>query len=156
MPADPTPADSSTPPDPSSQPDPSTPPAVHHVELWTHDLDITPAFDWLLGELGWEARHPADWPEGRTWHHPSGVYVVLERSPDVSGDAHVRTLPGLNHLALTVSDRARLDAIRADAAGAGWTELFADAYPHAGGPQHTALFLENAQGFEIEVVAPGP
>lgn len=35
----------------------------------------------------------------------------------------------------------------------GWQELFADKYPHAGGPTHTALFLENTEGFEVELVA---
>ena len=31
--------------------------------------------------------------------------------------------------------------------------LFAEKYLHAGGPEHTALFIENAQGFEIKIVA---
>jgi hypothetical protein len=30
--------------------------------------------------------------------------------------------------------------------------MFADRYPHAGGEQHTALYLENSEGFEVEVV----
>jgi len=30
--------------------------------------------------------------------------------------------------------------------------LFADKYPHAGGPEHTALFLVNSEGFEVEIV----
>ena len=30
--------------------------------------------------------------------------------------------------------------------------MFADKYPHAGGPEHTALFLENSEGFEVEIV----
>lgn len=38
----------------------------------------------------------------------------------------------------------------------GWNELFAESYPHAGGPQHVALFLENHEGFEVEIVAPTP
>ncbi|MER5673351.1 hypothetical protein [Pseudonocardia alni] len=67
---------------------------------------------------------------------------------------HDRTRPGLNHLALAVSGRARLDALRADCAAHGWSELFAGTYPHAGGPDHTALFVENAEGFEVELVAP--
>lgn len=51
--------------------------------------------------------------------------------------------------------RARLDALREDASAHGWRELFADRYPHAGGEQHTALFLENAEGFEVEIVVDG-
>ncbi|MEK6462886.1 hypothetical protein WG925_03950 [Pseudonocardia carboxydivorans] len=36
----------------------------------------------------------------------------------------------------------------------GWSELFAGTHPHAGGPDHTALSAENAEGFEVELVAP--
>lgn len=127
--------------------------AIHHVELWTRDLTGTaPSFHWLLTELDWTLRDDG-WDRGRIWTHPSGVYVVLEQSPAVHG-VHDRTRPGLNHLALAVSGRARLDALRADCAAHGWSELFAGAYPHAGGPDHTALFAENAEGFEVELVAP--
>lgn len=140
----------------------STPPQrspLHHIELWTHDLaEAAPGFDWLLGALGWEAQHDPDWPEGRIWQHPSGVYVVLEQSPAVVGNEHDRMRPGLNHLALRVpgpsaDGRAALDRLRAQASEHGWSELFGETYPHAGGPDHTALFLENTQGFELEIVA---
>ncbi len=49
-------------------------------------------------------------------------------------------------------DLATLDALRADAAAHGWSELFAEKYPHAGGDDHTALYLENSESFEVEVV----
>jgi hypothetical protein len=35
----------------------------------------------------------------------------------------------------------------------GWSPLFAERYPHAGGPEHYAAYLENADGFEVELVA---
>jgi hypothetical protein len=138
---------------------------VHHVELWTHDLaQVTPGWDWLFAQLGWHVQQDPDWPQGRTWHHASGVYVVLEQSPAVVGENHDRLRPGLNHLALRVvggeagdadTARAALDRIRSSAPTNGWSELFADRYPHAGGPDHTAVFLENSQGFEVELVAEG-
>lgn len=125
---------------------------VHHIELWTSDVEAAaPAFDWLLNAIGWTAEHDPAWPAGRTWRHPSGVYVVLEQSPDVTG-THERTRAGLNHLALRVGDREQLDVLREQCGQHGWTELFADRYPHAGGPQHTALFIENREGFELELV----
>ena len=126
---------------------------VHHLEVWTDDLaGVEGAFDWLLRRLGWRPDHDRDWPRGRIWTHPAGMYVVLEQSPDVTGP-HDRCRAGLNHLALRVAGRAALDGLRAECAGHGWSELFAAQYPHAGGPEHTALFLENAQGFEVEIVA---
>lgn len=59
---------------------------------------------------------------------------------------------GLNHLALCVRDRPLLDRLRAQALAQGWRELFAERYPHAGGEQHVALYLENTEGFEVELV----
>lgn len=38
-------------------------------------------------------------------------------------------------------------------AGHGWTLLYPDRYPHAGGPDHDAGWLENSAGFKVEVVA---
>ncbi len=57
-----------------------------------------------------------------------------------------------NHLAFVVEDRALLDRIRAESSAHGWHEMFADRYPHAGGDDHTALYLENSEGFEVELV----
>jgi hypothetical protein len=126
---------------------------VHHIELWTDDLaGVVDSFHWLLTELGWRDEPNSDWPQGRIWRHESGVYLVLEQSPDVRDARHDRLRPGLNHLALRDGDLPHLDRLRADCRLHGWTELFADQYPHAGGPVHTALFLENPQGFEIEIV----
>lgn len=126
---------------------------VHHIELWTEDLaGVANSFDWLLTELGWRDEPNPDWPQGRIWRHESGVYIVLEQSSNVRDARHDRMRPGLNHLALRGSDLPHLHRLRADSTSHGWTELFADRFPGAGGRAHTALFLENAQGFEIEIV----
>lgn len=39
------------------------------------------------------------------------------------------------------------------AAAHGWQPLYGDRYPHAGGPDHYAGWLENAEGFKVEIVA---
>ena len=41
----------------------------------------------------------------------------------------------------------------ADTAEGGWTLMFADRHPFAGGPDHYAAYLENTEGFEVELVA---
>jgi glyoxalase/bleomycin resistance protein/dioxygenase superfamily protein len=102
---------------------------------------------WLLGELEWEVSD-----DGCSWVHPDGTYVFLERSSDLVDEPHDRLRPGVNHLALSVEDRPTLDRLRAESSAHGWRELFADRYPRAGGEQHTALFLESSEGFEVEVV----
>jgi hypothetical protein len=38
----------------------------------------------------------------------------------------------------------------------GWRLLFADRHPYAGGEQHYAAYLEDRDGYEVELVAPPP
>lgn len=125
--------------------------AVHHLDLWVSDpATAVPEWAWLLGELGWEMGEEAG--ASASWCHPDGTYLFLERSPDLVDEPHDRLRPGVNHLAVTVEDRATLDRLRAESSAHGWHELFSDRYPHAGGERHTALFLESSEGFEVEVV----
>lgn len=124
--------------------------AVHHIELWTTDFKTAkPCWDWLMERLAFTIYQA--WEGGTSWRAPDGSYLVLEQSPDVSGH-HQRTRAGLNHLALNCASRQELEDIREQAPKHGWTELFADRYPHAGGDEHTALYIENDEGFEIELV----
>jgi len=121
--------------------------AVHHVDLWVSDPTTAEAeWGWLLGELGWEA------DDGPSWVHPDGTYLFMERSSHQVDEPHDRLRPGVNHLALLTDERPLLDRMRAESSSHGWHEMYADRYPHAGGDQHTALYLENSEGFEIEVV----
>ena len=124
---------------------------LHHVELWVADLAAAEAsLGWLLEELGWAPER--SWPRGRSWRLGE-TYVVLESGPDVVEDAHERRRPGLNHLAFSVPTGAEVDALVAAAGRRGWSLLFADRHPHAGGPEHYAAYLEDAAGFEVELVA---
>ncbi|MFI6346499.1 VOC family protein [Streptomyces sp. NPDC050560] len=125
---------------------------LHHIELWVPDLErARTTWGWLLTRLGWEKYQ--DWPAGVSWRE-GDTYLVVEQSPALSAGAHERTRPGLNHLAFHVADAAALDALYAEAPGHGWSPLFAERYPHAGGPEHRAAYLEDADGFEVELVAP--
>jgi len=124
--------------------------ALHHVELWVPDLAGTSRpWGWLLGELGWAPFQ--DWPGGRSWRHPGGTYLVMEQSPALSGRVHDRLAPGLNHLAFTVSGPAEVDRLTAAAPAHGWSLLFADRHPYAGGPETYAAYLEDGWGYEAEI-----
>ncbi|MFJ2774163.1 trifunctional class I SAM-dependent methyltransferase/NUDIX hydrolase/VOC family protein [Streptomyces sp. NPDC087300] len=124
---------------------------VHHVELWVPDLAAAEAsWGWLLGELGHVPYQR--WEHGRSWRRDS-TYVVLERSPDQRPGRHDRRRPGLNHLAFHVAGRAHLDRLVAAAPGRGWTLLFPERHPHAGGEGQYAAYLEDGQGYEVELVA---
>jgi hypothetical protein len=58
----------------------------------------------------------------------------------------------VSHLALTVESRDVVDRIRAGSTEQGWHELFAERSPHAGGERHTARYLKNSEGFEVQFV----
>ena len=127
---------------------------LHHVELWVPDLQGSVApWGWLLGELGWTPFQ--DWPGGRSWRH-ADTYLVLEQSPALTGGVHDRLAPGLNHLAFTVSGTAEVDRLTKDAQEHGWSLMFADRHPHAGGPESYAGYLEDNWGYEVELCAGPP
>ncbi|GAA2127739.1 hypothetical protein GCM10009825_06220 [Arthrobacter humicola] len=125
--------------------------ALHHVELWVPDLErARDQWGWLLGRLGYEAYQ--DWDHGCSWRRGS-TYIVVEQSPALNGNEHDRTAPGLNHLAFSAGTREQVDAMAAEGLNLGWTELFPDKYPHAGGPGHFAAYLVNTDGYEVELIA---
>ncbi|HEX8080324.1 MAG TPA: hypothetical protein VF557_08945 [Jatrophihabitans sp.] len=59
----------------------------------------------------------------------------------------------MNHLAFHAGDRSHVDDIVNHAVNNGWTLLFADQHPHAGGPDHYAAYLTNTDGYQVELVA---
>lgn len=73
--------------------------------------------------------------------------------PALSGRNHDRLAPGLNHLAFHAGPPAAVDRLVAAAPAHGWTLLFPDRHPHAGGPDTYAAYLTNIQGYEIELTA---
>ncbi len=124
---------------------------LHHVELWVPDLArATAQWGWLLGQLGYAPFQ--DWPEGRSWRL-GGTYLVIEQSPALTASDHDRLRPGLNHLAFHAGPPGHVDALAAEAPAHGWTLLFPDRHPHAGGPGHYAAYLANTDAFEVELVA---
>lgn len=125
--------------------------ALHHVELWVPDLHrAVESWGWLLAELGYAAHQ--EWDRGRSWRD-GATYIVVEQSPALVAGAHDRCRAGLNRLASWVPARAGADALAAAAPSHGWALLFPDRHPWAGGPAHYAAYLENADGFEAELVA---
>lgn len=125
--------------------------AVHHTELWVPDVvRAERTLGWLLERLGW--REYQRWEHGVSWRLGAG-YLVVERSPAQRAEEHDRMRPGLNHLGLHAGTPEQVDELTRAAVDRGWRPLFADRYPYAGGPDHYAAYLENEDGFEIELVA---
>lgn len=127
---------------------------LHHVEIWVADLDeASRSWAWMLTRLGWELT--GEWPNGRTWE-AGGAYVTVTTSPNLTSADHDRRRAGVNHLAFWGGPRAEVDAIISDAEAHGWRPLYHDRYPRAGGPDHYAGWVENDQGFKVEIVADPP
>ncbi len=127
-------------------------PGIHHIELWIADLDgVRDEWTWLLTRVGLTLHD--EWAGGGQSWGWDGAYLVLTGSPNLSSAPHDRRVPGLNHLAFRAGARAAVDAIMSDAPAHGWHPLYHDRYPHAGGPEHYAGWLENAAGFKVEIVA---
>ncbi len=126
-------------------------PGLHHVEVWIADVGTDLAqWGWLLARLGFVRE--SSWSEGESLA-AGGTYLSLTTSPNLSAGGHDRRRPGVNHLAFKAGERETVDAIMAEAPLHGWTPLCQDRYPHAGGEQHYAGWLENSAGFKAEVVA---
>ncbi len=127
---------------------------VHHIELWVPDLPRAAAeWGWLLDTLGYVPFQ--DWATGRSWRL-GNTYLVIEQSPALTVPEHDRQRPGLNHLAFHAGDRASVDRLVEAAQANGWTLMFTDTHPHAGGKDHYAAYLTNTDGYEIELVASNP
>jgi len=124
--------------------------AVHHIELWVPDIGrATTEWGWLLGRLGYQQFQ--EWPGGQGWRL-GPTYLVVEQSPDMTSGKHERTRAGLNHLAFHTGRHECLDELVERAPANGWHQLFAEQYPHAGGPDTYAAYLVNTDGFEVELV----
>ena len=123
--------------------------SLHHVELQVRDLERALAtWGWILGELGY--REDARWPDGASLRL-GDAYVVIARAPRDA--AHDRRGAGLSHLAFHAGSAADVDRLWDAAPAHGWSRLYADRHPFAGGPDHRAAFLEDAERFKVELVA---
>lgn len=123
---------------------------LHHVEIWVEDYPAAKAtLGWLFEQLGYQRSD--DWGHGGSWKG-AGEYLVLEAGPDVAG-AHQRLRAGLNHLAFAAGSEADVEQVVELALGRGWTLMFADEHPYAGGSGNYAAYMSNPDGFEVELVA---
>ncbi len=126
-------------------------PGFHHVEVWVVDLEQAKAeWGWFLERVGFTLL--SEWDEGQSWE-AGGAYLTLTTSPNTVGSTHERRMPGVNHLAFKSGAAERVDELMAAASAHGWRPLYQERYPHAGGPDHYAGWLENSAGFKVEVVA---
>ena len=125
---------------------------IHHLQIWVPDLGrAEESWGWLLGELGYELAR--SWEHGRVWRN-GPTAIVVEASPDmVPGMLHSRLRPGMNHVAFSANTSAAVSAIVEAAGEHGWQRLSDD--PRHPLPQDLRVaYLEDRDGFEVELIAP--
>lgn len=126
---------------------------LHHVELYVRDLERSASF-WtpFLTRLGYE---PVAWEGGLTYEKFGEAYLCfLPAPPDHLEAGYHRKRIGLNHIAFQAGSRTIVDELSDWVRAEGWTLLYPDRHPHAGGPDHCALFCEDPDRIKVEVVAP--
>jgi catechol 2,3-dioxygenase-like lactoylglutathione lyase family enzyme len=125
---------------------------LHHLTLWVPDLGrARESWSWLLGELGYTPDDSFD--NVALFRHDSRFAIALEQSADmVPGMLYSRMRPGLNHMAFAVDSADTMSAMAERATDHGWSTMATDRHPIAGGAQ--VAYLEDRDGFEVELVAP--
>ncbi|MED5618908.1 VOC family protein [Ideonella sp. BN130291] len=130
----------------------ATPGALHHVEVYVASLQESCAF-WepFLAHFGYEVERFSNGVSmilGETY-----IVLVQAEEPHLSLGFH-RKRVGLNHLAFHAQSREQVDQIAEWVQSNGYTLLYKERHPHAGGPNYYAMFCEDPNRIKVEVVAP--
>ncbi|MDA5108432.1 hypothetical protein FOI68_00640 [Brevibacillus sp. LEMMJ03] len=126
---------------------------LHHVELYVSDLRRSAAFwSWLLEQLGYEPFQ--EWENGVSWRCGETYLVFVQAEERFLDIPYHRCRVGLNHLAFHARSRRQVDALTEELRRRGVTILYEDRHPHAGGPDHYAVYFEDPDRIKVEVVAP--
>jgi catechol 2,3-dioxygenase-like lactoylglutathione lyase family enzyme len=126
---------------------------LHHVEIYVSDLRKSIQF-WapFMQLLGYEAEK---WSGGINYLKDGQSYFCFLPAPKehLAAGYHRKRI-GLNHLAFTGNSRAHVDEIAAWVKASGFTSLYAEKYPYAGGENYYAVYCEDPDRIKVEVVAP--
>lgn len=127
--------------------------SIHHIQIWVPDLGRADrSWGWLLTEVGFTPGRR--WETGAVWR-AEGIGIVLEQSPDmVPGMLYSRLRPGMNHIAFSVPTTEDLARIVDAATDHAWQQLGTTGR-HALPPGTTVAYLEDTDGFEVELVVAG-
>ncbi|WP_425258497.1 VOC family protein [Rubrivivax sp. RP6-9] len=127
---------------------------LHHVELYVSSLERSCAF-WtpFMAMLGYSAEA---WSGGMNYvrNEDETYFCLLPALQEYLSAGYHRRRVGLNHLAFKGTSRTQVDEIASWITENGYTLLYPDRHPYAGGPNYYAVFCEDPDRFKLEVVAP--
>ena len=123
---------------------------MDHIEIYVSDLMKTKDFyEFLLVDnLSFEIYQ--EWSEGISYRK-NGFYIVFVQAKNLNVKYN-RTNVGLNHLAFKIDSQVQLEVLRNKCISKNIVLLYDEKYPHAGGQDHYALFLEDPDRIKIEIV----
>ncbi len=125
---------------------------LHHLELYVSDFKKSlTAWDWLLTELGYTVYQ--QWEHGQSYRFGDTYLVFVQTEAAHLEPPYHRKKTGLNHIAFHAESRDQLERLRPELSRHGFTELYADRFPHAGGPNYIALYFEDPDRMKVELVA---
>lgn len=126
---------------------------IHHIEIYVGDLERSMAF-WMpfMDKLGYEC---VRWSGGVNFEQGTSTYLCFLPAPQehLAAGYHRQRI-GLNHLAFQGKSREHVDELTTWLKSAGYTLLYEDKHPYAGGPDCYALYCEDPDRIKVEVVAP--
>ena len=124
---------------------------IEHIGVWVSDIDAVTAFyaNYFGARVGELYRNPRKGFESRFLTFESGARLEIMTRADVSQRAGAEQL-GLAHVALTVGDEARVDALAA--------RFAADGAPPESGPRRTGdgyyeCVVRDPEGNRVEIAA---
>ena len=126
---------------------------LHHVELYVTNLERSLVF-WtpFLTSIGYHESQR--WPEGVSYMSGETYLCFVQAPAEHIGTGYHRKRVGLNHLAFHAKSRDHVDQVARWAREAGFTNLYEEKYPYAGGPDYYALYCEDPDRIKVELVAP--
>ena len=125
---------------------------IHHIELYVSDLKKSRLFwDWLLGEeLNYFKFQ--EWESGVSWKMNETYIVFVQAEEKYLEIPYHRCRVGLNHLAFHATKK-KVDEITVKLAQKGYSLLYKEKHPYAGGPNYYAVFFEDPDRIKVELVA---
>jgi lactoylglutathione lyase len=124
---------------------------IEHVGIWVRDIDAVAAFytKYFGARAGALYRNPRKEFESRFLEFDSGARLELMTRSDVSQRTAAEQL-GLAHVALSVGDEAKVDALAA--------RFVADGLPPDSGPRRTGdgyyeCVVRDPEGNRVEIAA---
>jgi catechol 2,3-dioxygenase-like lactoylglutathione lyase family enzyme len=126
--------------------------ALHHVEIYVKDLNISKDFwGWLLHELGY--REYQSWPQGISYILGNAYIVFVQVEEKYSDIPYHRCRAGLNHLAFHGGSKEFVDTITVKLRNKGVKILYEDKHPYAGGQDYYAVYFEDPDRMKVEITA---